>query len=688
MFTKALPVWLKGLDKEMNIQAEYTAEFKKAPDTVLRIAGATYYRVYINGILLHYGPARCAGGYARVDVVEIPQSMLSENNKIVIQAVNYYCNSFASVMQAGFIVAEIVSGESCLAATGYDFKGYRASARLQKVMRYSSQRQFSEVWDMNIPAEEYELCRPDTDIKYLPRRAPMPDLTENVFDNAQCVGSFTYCEPERPHKKQGFIDMISPTCLGFPLEEVVERPVHVFDQMDYEITENPVSLSGLRLEKGKFAFINCKVNYSGMIRVKFSAKENSKIFIVFDERLIDNKFSYANWALNNVIQVSGKGDIDFTSFEVYGFRFAAIYAVEGDVTLESFSIINYKNPIKNPPALNCDDAELQGIYSAAVETLRQNAVDIYTDCPTRERAGWLCDSYYSAMAEYAFTGGTAVEDDFVENYLLQESPDVPKGMLPMCYPGNQFNKNFIPQWAMWFVLEMEGYIKRNPGFDKNRFKKVAYDLLDFFRPFENEYTLLEDLPKWNFVEWSKANDWVKGVNFPTNMLYSRILCIIGDMFGDASLNEKAQKIRKSVIELSYNGTFFRDQAERDENGKLVVHPDRITEVCQYYAFRFGCLKSEDFPELYKILTTDFYPNTEKYPDIPKVNAFIGMYVRMELLYEWGLEEKLIDEIKAFFGHMAQYTGTLWEHKEIDRGSLNHGFASYVGALLLEIYNKK
>ncbi len=36
---------------------------------------------------------------------------------------------------------------------------------------------------------------------------------------------------------------------------------------------------------------------------------------------------------------------------------------------------------------------LKAIYDAAVETFRQNALDVYMDCPTRERAGWLCDSF-------------------------------------------------------------------------------------------------------------------------------------------------------------------------------------------------------------------------------------------------------------------------------------------------------
>ena len=64
---------------------------------------------------------------------------------------------------------------------------------------------------------------------------------------------------------------------------------------------------------------------------------------------------------------------------------------------------------------------------------------------------------------------------------------------------------------------------------------------------------------------------------------------------------------------------------------------------------------------------------------------MGMYMRMELLLKWGYNDLLLEDIKAFFGHMADITGTLWEHKAMTN-SLNHGFASYIVVLLLEIIN--
>ena len=103
----------------------------------------------------------------------------------------------------------------------------------------------------------------------------------------------------------------------------------------------------------------------------------------------------------------------------------------------------------------------------------------------------------------------------------------------------------------------------------------------FFERYENSDSLLEDLPGWNFVEWSKANNFVNGVNYPTNMLYAAALSTAGELY-DEAYSEKARKIKQNILEQSFNGTFFVDNAIR-KNGKLEL-TDNISEVCQYYAF--------------------------------------------------------------------------------------------------------
>jgi hypothetical protein len=71
------------------------------------------------------------------------------------------------------------------------------------------------------------------------------------------------------------------------------------------------------------------------------------------------------------------------------------------------------------------------------------------------------------------------------------------------------------------------------------------------------------------------------------------------------------------------------------------------------------------------------------PGVAKCNAFVGNMLRMDLLLQWGRHEKLLDEIKTYYGGMARSTGTLWEMME-PSNSLDHGFASYIGVLIVKM----
>ena len=37
------------------------------------------------------------------------------------------------------------------------------------------------------------------------------------------------------------------------------------------------------------------------------------------------------------------------------------------------------------------------------------------------------------------------------------------------------NGEFIPQWAMWYVLELEQALKRSPELDREYFRQLCYD---------------------------------------------------------------------------------------------------------------------------------------------------------------------------------------------------------------------
>ena len=203
-------------------------------------------------------------------------------------------------------------------------------------------------------------------------------------------------------------------------------------------------------------------------------------------------------------------------------------------------------------------------------------------------------------------------------------------------------------------------------------------MVEYFQEFENSDGLLEKLDKWVFIEWSKANGFVQDVNYPSNMLYARMLRTMGRLY-DESFIKKAEKIEKVIKEQSYFDGFFHDHAIRKEDGTLEVVKEDITETCQYYAFYMGVATKEEYPKLWNTLLYEFGANRVKkglWKEIHPANAFIGYYLRLDLLAKENEKEKVLEDIEGFFLDMAEKTGTLWEHNK-PTASCNHGFASHV-----------
>jgi alpha-L-rhamnosidase len=289
------------------------------------------------------------------------------------------------------------------------------------------------------------------------------------------------------------------------------------------------------------------------------------------------------------------------------------------------------------------------------------------------------------MAEYYFTGKTTVENEFLNNYLLGGTNKSLCGMVDMCYPAT--TKIHIPQWSLWYVLELYDYFTKRGRADRREdFKAQLYALLDYFKQFENEFGLLEKLPGWNFVEWSELNARVHDVSWPTNMLFSEALECIGKLYDVTLLIERSAELKKTINSMAWNGKMYMDRAMRREDGAL-ENTDELSETTQYYAFRFGladideerCAYLKDM--VFNVFGKDIM--LQEYPEIEPSNAFPGFYIRTELMLRWGMYKELLEYIKHFFLPMAEETGTLWEHKT-PGASCDHGFTSYIAIAIEEI----
>lgn len=679
LFIKAKPVWFENLETEMYIRGKLESTFSKTANKhTVKIATSGVYNLLVNGNFVAYGPARAGKNHFRMDEYDITKYLSNGENKVVIDVCNYYQNSYYLQKQSGFVQAEITADEKIIAHTGGN--GFKAGLHpnyIRKITRYSFQRPNVEAYNiptLNTPLIEAKLVQtaPKTIIE---RIAPYPIYEQTPAEPILTGKSkFSWAEVYR----------IDRACMntgekidGFPLSELDCFPMK--DIQDYPCLLSDKKPTDL-IKENRYNIYKLPYNATGNLSFTANCKEDTTLFITFDEILSNNDVDFMRLSCSNVVKFNlCKGEHKLNLFEVYSMKYIKVLVAQGECELKDLRMIEFKHPPVKAEKPKLND-KLSKIYDAALETFRQNAVDMFTDCPQRERAGWLCDSFFTARVEHALTGESLVEKSFLENFLHEDTYEyLPDGMLPMCYPADHVDKNFIPNWAMWLVIQLGEYYERTNDVDfVNRYKEKIYKFLNYLAGFENNDGLLEKLKGWVFVEWSMANELVQDVNYPTNMLYSFMLKKAANLYGDTALSEKAKKIKQTILEKSFNGEFFTDNAEYNENGVL-ENTGKITEVCQYYAFFCDIATPQTHKKLFETLIRDFGPDRKqnnKYPEIYFANAFIGNYLRLEVMMREGYKKEVLDNIEGYFYYMADRTGTLWEHDDI-RASCNHGFASHV-----------
>jgi len=703
-FVSARPVWPKGRETEKNLFVGFRATFQtNAPDRImLRATGATSYRAFVNGQFLAHGPARGPHGFFRVDEWDITDRLQPGENVVALEVAGYNVNSYALLDQPSFLQAEVTGADGkVLASTdgkGAPFLATLLPQRVQKVQRYSFQRPFSEVYRLILgcdawrkdPSAKFSAIKLATspERKLLPRRVAYPEYTLREPQWLIAKGEVTTGHKvEHPWKDR------SLTGIGLKLGGYLEKDQETIPSLELQTIANstnqplnqPWTGGPLSLKSNSWAILDLGYNLTGFLGAKVTCHGNTRLFLTFDEILSNGDVDFKRLGCVNILAYQLQPDsYELESFEPYTLRYLKILVLEGDCEVRTPHLREFAGAGIWDAQFAASDERLNRLFAAGRETFRQNALDIFMDCPSRERAGWLCDSFFTSRVAKDLCGDTRIEQNFFENFLLPSNfPFLPDGMLPMCYPADHNDGVFIPNWALWFVIELEEYAARSGDrATVDALRPRVLRLLDYFKKFRNEDGLLEKLPGWVFVEWSDANRFVQDVNYPSNMLYARALEAAGKLYDIPDLVRDADKLREIIRYQSYDGNFFIDNARRVD-GKLQPTTNR-TEVCQYFAFYFDVAKPETHSQLWQHLLKDFGPQrkqTKAFPEIRPANAFIGNVLRLELLSRYGVCQQLLDESLAYQLYMADRTGTLWEN-DGPYASCDHGFASHGGVHVL------
>ncbi len=202
-------------------------------------------------------------------------------------------------------------------------------------------------------------------------------------------------------------------------------------------------------------------NASGIIELKVKGNKGAKVIIKPDE-LVNEQ--------GNISQVSGGGPYEFNyilkggevevwqpSFSYYGFRYAEVEIVEPEGVETKTEIIELKmlhtrNSSPTVGSFSCSDTLFNQIFELINWGIKSNMASVATDCPHREKLGWLEQTYligssmqynYDIHAFY-----NKIVDDMMDSQL-------DNGLVPDIAPEYvHFNDGFrdSPEWGSASVI--------------------------------------------------------------------------------------------------------------------------------------------------------------------------------------------------------------------------------------------
>ena len=360
------------------------------------ICAADSYRVFADGALISYGPERCAAGYAKRRVIDIAGA-----RELTVAVLAYGVTNYCVDRQDPYFAAELYAGDG-LVYEASDFEAYTKTSRLVNMPRYSGQRGYSEGYDLTqggrVSLECYEVAPPEV----LEGNADVCDYGEYTFKKV-AEGVFT-----------GFDDVITPWWMTDGTYSISENDFSIDEATDRAARE------GYRYEEYELAAEKC-----GFLSFDIESEGEGELIAVFEEMKPDGKWIFRRAKCNDFVYARCcEGSSSLLTSEPYAVRLLRIIHSEG--VYAKPKLVAVENCRADKVTVEGDDRIVK-TFEAARNTFMQNATDIFMDCPGRERAGWLCDAYFTAKAELLFTGKNDIERAYLENYLLANTPELPEG---------------------------------------------------------------------------------------------------------------------------------------------------------------------------------------------------------------------------------------------------------------------
>lgn len=397
-------------------------------------------------------------------------------------------------------------------------------------------------------------------------------------------------------------------------------------------------------------------NFAGWAKLVVKADAGTKIQLRFAECLDENGMiepASTGVYATGVVQTDsyiceGKGlEIWEPRFTYHGFRYVEMTGFPGIPKKDNIVGIVVYSSLQKAGEFNCSDERINRLHQTALWTEISNLYSIPTDCPHREKCGWLGDAFLTSdMTIYNFDAAT-FWSKFLDDIETSSKGEIPNNIAPGRRRGGK-----SPDWGTAFIqLTWNMYLYYG---DKSVIKEHYEALILFMNH-------LQQIAKENIIyegigslfSPTRITPEKTPIAFTTTMVYyfcadviSRMSKTIGKKLDAERYTLLAQQIKDSFNKKFYNKT-----------GKTYEGQEKNA-----LALAFNLVPTEDQQAVAETLNKNFVENQNYHVS---TGIFGSRYI-YEVLAQYGYGETvkriLHEDTFPSYGYLfSRGATTFWEN---------------------------
>ena len=720
-------------------------------------AADSKYRLWLNGKYIGFGPARGNPESPYCDTRSVALRKGKNTAAFLVEHYSPAAHRFTFAAVAGGLWCQLKAGKIVLAATDRSWK-----AQVSKDLSGLPGRLFPECFDARLEPENWqeplfddsrwpaavELLRTQLapPVKMLPR--PIPFLTEKrlaprrIIDAGICLdkvpsGGFIESKDmrdlvcadlwpgmKRTSEKLKYVTAnVSGISAGLwhmrtvPAAEIQFKPPL---KPPCSWPRGPVTVQ-LRPCEAVYIVIDFGMETLAAAEISVRCPAGTIVDFGCSECLRDNRVA-TQWQLPLLGQceriITREGLTRHRFSQPRGFRYMVIRLgnptrrSSRSVTIESLAAYEMIYPARKLGAFSCSDPLLNRIFALSARTINLCMEDSFTDCPWRERSQWVGDVQPEALGAYYCFGEYALARKAVLEFAGANTPEgwVP-GVVPTRQPSN------LPTWGMrWPVLAWEYYLFSGDRASMQAAYQSVKKQMHWFAQYENRDNLLEKMPGWNFVDWTRvdsrnADGAVQGWYLEALEASARLARAAEDKASAADYMRRAARLRRALARLYWSpaGKAFRKYRPDSPEKLPGTDPEMIGqhENFLFYLLKIGRTAQRRLAlDAMRGITGRYLPNLGDYQsyyrsfckgdarpgqdgnyigeNLMRIATPFWSYFAISALMEAGRTMDALEYMRLCWGLMLEFGATsCWERWE-RQTSLCHGWSA-APAIILPAY---